>query len=113
MRATRRLLPALLVVLVATGCSMWKAPVVPPRGLLFTKYRAPLTPEVSGVPVTEKVGEHTSRYFAYSLFSVAWDEMDIEAAAREGGLSKVHYADYEALSILGLYAQVTVRAYGE
>ena len=113
MRATRRLLPALLAVLLTTGCVQWQAPVVPPPGLLFTQYRAPLTPEVSGVPVTTKVGIHNSRFFGLSQYSFAWDDASIAAAAKQGGLSKVYYADYEVLNVLGIYAEFTVRAYGE
>ncbi|MHC4789028.1 MAG: TRL domain-containing protein [Planctomycetota bacterium] len=37
----------------------------------------------------------------------------MEHAARNGGLTKVHYADYEILEILGIFGQFTVRAYGE
>jgi len=113
MRAITRLLFALLAVLLTAGCAFWRAPVVPPAGLLFTQYRAPLTPQVSGVPVAKKVGTHSTSYFAYFLYSFAWDDASIEAAARQGGLSKVYYADYEVLSVLGIYARFTVRAYGE
>ena len=113
MRVTIRLLAVLLAVLLTAGCAFWRAPVVPPGGVLFTQYRAPLTPQVSGVPVAKKVGMHTSHYFAYFLYSFAWDDASIDAAAKEGGLSRVYYADYEVLSILGLYARFTVRAYGE
>ena len=113
MRATIRLLFVLLAVLLATGCVSWRAPVVPPAGLLFTQYRAPLTPEVSGVPVAKKVGTHSTRYVGYFLYSFAWDDASIDAAAKEGGLSKVYYADYEVLNVLGVYAEFTVRAYGE
>lgn len=113
MRATRCLLLMLLPLLLTTGCATWRAPVVPPGGLLFTQYRAPLTPQVSGVPVSEKMGEHSTYYFAYFLNSFAWDDASIEAAAEEGGLSKVYYADYELLNVMGIYARLTVRAYGE
>jgi hypothetical protein len=113
MKATMCLLPAVLILALTGGCAIWRAPVVPPPGLLFTQYRAPLTPQVTGVPVAQKVGTHTCRYFAYSLLSFAWDDAAIAAAAKEGGLSKVYYADYDVLNILGIYTQFTVHAYGE
>ena len=116
MRLTRCLLAAAMVVLLAGGCVNWRAPIVPPAGLLFTNYRAPMTAEVSGAPVGTKVGTHSTGFFHDFLLtggSFAWDDASIEKAAANGGLSKVYYADYEVLNILGVYAQFTVRAYGE
>ena len=116
MNSTRRLTPLLLAVLAAAGCTTWRTPVQPPRGALFTQYRAPLTANVADVPVLEKQAPATTLYFHDWIFSgldFAWDDASIQKAAQEAGLTKIHYADYEVSEILGVYAEFTVRIYGE
>jgi hypothetical protein len=41
------------------------------------------------------------------------DDASIEAAARQGGLDEVAYADYEMMNVLGVYSEFTVHAYGK
>jgi hypothetical protein len=116
MTATRRLLLPLATLLLCSGCSTWRAPVEPPRGALFTQYRAPLTADVSNVPVSGKTGVASTMYVRDIILTrqnIAWDDASIDKAARNGGLSKVHYADYEILEVLGIFGEFTVRVYGE
>ena len=116
MTAKRRLLFAVAALLLCSGCTTWRVPVRPPRGALFTHYRAPLTGNVSDVPVSGKGGAAHTSYFHDWLFTgvdVAWDDASIQKAAQDAGLSKVYYADYEVLAVLGVYAEFTVRIYGE
>ncbi len=114
MKATRCLLALAAVAVLSSSCAApWRVPVDPPRGMLFTHYRAPLTANFGEVPVSDKVGTASTFYVDLWGYDFAWDDVSIEAAAREGGLSRVHYADYEVLQILGIFAQFTVRAYGE
>ncbi len=114
MKATRCLLALATVALLSSGCAVaWQVPVDPPRGILFSQYRAPLTANFGEVPVSEKVGTASTFYVNFFGYDFAWDDARIEAAAREGGLSRVDYADYEVMQILGIFAQFTVRAYGE
>ena len=115
MKATRCLPALAVVVALCAGCVAWKAPVVPPRGGIYTHYSAPLTLNGTPAPVCQKHGQSSTRYVAYFnfLLSVAWADAALQAAAQDGGLTKVHYADYEVLSVLGVYAEFTVRAYGE
>jgi hypothetical protein len=113
-----RSLTVALLLLASTGCGsiLWEAPVAPPRGLLFTDVRGPLTPDPLGTRVSEKSGEASTLYVRDILITgqdIAWDDCSIEKAARSGGLTKVHYADYEALAVLGVFGKFTVRAYGE
>jgi hypothetical protein len=115
MKATRCLLVLAAVAALCTGCVAWKAPVVPPSGAIYTHYKAPLTLNDQPAPLCEKSGKSSTSYLAlfYPAYSVAWADAAIETAAKEGGLQKVHYADYEVLSVLGIYAEFTVRVYGE
>lgn len=101
---------------LCTGCFRWETPVQPPNGLIFTKYRAPLMQDVTDVTVATKSGESTVTYVQDVLFTgggIAWDDAAIQQAAERGGLTKVHYADYEVMSILGIFGTFKVIAYGE
>lgn len=114
-------LPVILVaglMLTFAGCgraTSWQTKVKPPVGVLFTQYSAPLTAEPNGAPVGAKVGIASTLYVRDPLitgFDVAWDDASIEAAAEQGGLSEVFYADYEVTQALGVFGRFTTRAYG-
>lgn len=115
MKATRCLPAVAVVVALCAGCAAWKAPVVPPAGGIYTHYSAPLTLNDTPAPVCQKHGQSATSYFAlfYPFYSGAWGDAALQAAAKDGGITKIHYADYEVLSVLGVYAEFTVRAYGE
>jgi hypothetical protein len=126
MRATMCLFAGAALAVLCCGCSTlgahdprllaWKAPVVPPGGLIYTHYKAPLTGDVNKVPVGGKTGIAKTTYVAYPfsrILSVAWADASIKEAARNGGLTRVEYADYEGLWVLGVYAEFTVTAHGE
>lgn len=102
----------------ASGCLT--APVVPPPGILYTEYDAPLDFELGhdGVPTPVeglKMGESQTRYLQliHPALSFGWESAAIEDAAKNGGISKVEFADYHYFSVLSLYQEVTVRAYGK
>jgi len=127
MRATKRLLlAAAAMAALCAGCSSlgaqdprllsWKAPIEPPGGLLYTSYCAPLTGDVNKVHVGGKMGQAKTRYIAYPFsraLSVAWADASIKEAAKNGGLTKVEYADYEGFWVLGVYAELQVTVHGE
>ncbi len=118
MKATRPLILAAMAVAFSSGCASvnWSAPVQPPRGLLYTHYRAPLTAEIAGVPTGGKTGTASTLYVRDILVTgqgLAWDDASIEKAAREAGIKTVHYADYEILEVLGIFGEFTVRVHGE
>jgi len=111
------LLPAL--VGLCAGCALSRTPVAPPAGAIFTHYKAPLTVDFDNTKVCNKVGRASTFYFRVPYvsslvdLSFAWNRCDIEAAAREGGLRTVHYADYEVFQVLDVFGRFTVHAYGE
>lgn len=104
------------LVVAFAGCVQYNAPVMPPQGGIYTHFQAPLDVKFDGTPVCEKQGEAKSSYVGlpvYSALSVGWDDAMIAKAAENGGLKQVEYADYELMSILGVYAEFTVHAYGK
>lgn len=49
----------------------------------------------------------------FTGLDVAFDDASIQKAAKNGGLSKIYYADYEAKSVLGVFGMFTTKVYGE
>ena len=111
-----RLVTLLICAQLATGCVQFTAPVQPPLGFLFTRIRAPLTVDFDETPVGTKRGESRviwARDILFTLQTVAWEGAAIEEAARDGGITTVRHADYEALIVLGVFGWFKVTAYGD
>jgi len=101
--------------LFLAGCISMRAPVQPPTGLLFTSYKAPLSVNYDATQVCEKHGEASTlcvRDVFITGLTVAWDKAGLDDAARAGGLTTIEYADYEYLSVLGVFGKFKVIAYG-
>ena len=84
---------------------------MPPGGFVYSSIQAPLTAEFAGkTPLATKSGSATAKSI---LALVAYGDCSLNAAATEGGLTTIHYADYAYYSILGLYTKFTVTVHGE
>ena len=110
------LIPLLAAVLLLTGCAtVFTVPVRPPMGVLITNYKAPLTVNFHETPVCTKRGVASTLYFRDFLLTgmdFGWGEAGIDDAAKNGNLKTVEYADYEMLSVLGVFGKFTVVARG-
>lgn len=94
------------IAFMLSGCAAYTmSPVI---GALYTSVKAPLG--VTSNPVASKVGtaEATS-----ILGLVATGDASIEAAAKKAGISRISHVDYEAMSVLGIYAKFTLYVYGD
>jgi len=101
-------------LLVIAGCAAPKSAFVPPGGILFTSYKAPLLVSYDDAKVSTKCGDASANYFHDFLLtglSFAWNDCSLDAAVAEGELKKVGAADYSFFSILGIYAKTTVHVY--
>lgn len=96
---------ASLTLLFTTGCAMAMSPV---SGVLYTKVDAPFT--VNADADAKKSGSATCTSI---LGLVATGDASISAAAKAGGITKIHHVDYKSHSILGVYAEFTTIVYGE
>lgn len=111
---------AVLLVAIGfiTGCVMYQAPVKPPFGGIYTDIKSPLTANYNGNPTgagTTKVSKDFTHYIFDPLItrgSFAWRDVSVAKIAREGGIKEVSYADYEVMSVLGIYARFTINVYG-
>ena len=114
MKQTIPVLSLGLCLLVLCGCATPKSDFVPPLGGLYTNIKAPLMIDLDTTSIGQQSGEASTEYI-YDPFltgmSASWGDCSLEAAAREGRLSKVGTADYEFMSILGIYAKTTVHVH--
>jgi len=100
-----------VLCLVLSGCAgFYVTPVQPGIGILFTEVEAPLDPTVDPTVIVQKRGEAMA---SNVLGWVVTGDASIAAAARQGGITKVHHADYHYKNILGVYATFTTIVYGE
>ena len=93
------------MALALSSCAVVASPLT---GVIYTDMKAPLA--VTSNPVASKVGtaEATS-----ILGIVATGDASIEAAAKKAGITRISHVDYEANSVLGVFAKYTVYVYGE
>jgi hypothetical protein len=105
----RKLVASVLVAVfgisLLSGCAMVKAPV---SGTWYTDLKAPEGVTSNAVSTKVGTGECVS-----ILGLVATGDASIDAIARRAGITKIHHVDYEAFSVLGLYAKYTVFVHGE
>lgn len=101
---------ASLVASVAglTGCL--GAPVVPPYGIVYTNYKAPLDVDYDPTTIGGKDGYSQTESV---LGLVAWGDASGAAAAEDAGIKTIHHADYEYFNVLGVYQRYRTVVYGE
>jgi hypothetical protein len=98
---------ALSVAIMGCGAGLGQGPV---PGFLYSDYKAPsydLTTETSGSAM--KSGAATCQSI---LGLIAMGDCSIEAAKKNGGISKVAFIDFGNKNILGVYAEYTTRVSG-
>jgi hypothetical protein len=112
MRKWAVLLAVCAVAVVASGCyaGIYTAPVKPGLGLMFARVNAPISVDYNAAVVSTKTGEATAENI---LGLIEIGDCSAEAAARNGGLTKIHYLDYKFENILGVYSKFTTIAHGE
>ncbi len=80
----------------------------PVSGGTFQRLKAPLA--VVGATDSTKVGK---AYCESVLGLVGIGDCSIQAAMKDGNITKINHVSYESLNILGLFARFTVVVYGE
>lgn len=95
------------------GCVAYRAPVIPPVGGAFNQTSVPMDITYRSTAVGNKetkVGKASS-VSVLSLF--AFGDASTAAAARDGNITKIRYADSKLLNVLGLFVQHTTVVFGE
>ena len=96
-----------VAVMALTGC-------VGPMGIvgstgagIYTDVSGPIL--ATGNSGSTKVGQASSE----GIICVATGDASLKTACANGGITKIHHADYHVISVLGVYAKTTVTVYGE
>ncbi len=113
MRKWALLLAVCVVVSLSLGCAAgyYRTPVQPAGGWAFARLEAPMSTNFDqGAMISPKTGMATSESF---LGFIALGDASLETAAKNGGISKIHCADYKFENILGLYSKFTTVVHGE
>jgi hypothetical protein len=100
----KSLVLALCCAVLITGCAMAHGPVL-----------APVTINMKG-PVSagpSMTGSKTGRAEAWGIVLYATGDASISAAAKNGGITRIHHVDQETMNILWVYAKYTTIVYGE
>jgi len=115
------ILSSIVVGLLCAGCYVpYQAEVHPPIGGLFTSTKAPLTLGVEqGANISpgnvEKNSAKTQFFLdpliTLGILSFSWGDASFAEATRQYEDGRIAYADYEFLSILGIYQELTVNTY--
>ena len=94
-----------------SGCAGYVCGVVKPGvGMLYADYVAPLDVDNDPSAIPAKEGTATTECI---LGLVLTGDAGLKTAAKNGGISKIHSADYRLKNILGIYSKFTTIVYGE
>lgn len=99
-----------------SGCVAPKTAFVPPPGGIYTNYKAPLIVDYDETALGSNSGNASTEYLHVpfilgGLLQFAWDDCSLDAAVKNGRISRAGVADYEFFSVLGVYAKTTVHVY--
>lgn len=100
---------ALSLTALLTGCAFAPSPV---PGFVYTEVAAPhyVGDNIAATSLSSmKRGEAT---VSTILGLFATGDASVDAAAKNGGITKVSHVDYQSKSILGFYATFTTIVYG-
>jgi hypothetical protein len=81
-------------------------------GLAYRHTTEPLTTNFRATPIVSRGELGNIKHFRYRLEAM-WDSNAIGDVARARGLKRIHYADLETLSLLGVWNQYYVHVYGD
>ena len=103
MKKTLGLASLLLAVFLLTGCA-----TIYPVGSLYSGVKLPVN--ATSNSSYSKVGKASC---ISVLTLIAAGDASIEAASKDGGITKIHHVDWETKNILGIIGTYTTTVYGD
>lgn len=80
-------------------------------GCVYTSIQVPMDKNFEETDISTKEGTASTRTV---LYLVSWGDSGAKAAALEGDIQKINYADRQIFSVLfGLYTRITTVVYGD
>jgi hypothetical protein len=95
----------LILVVSLTGCATSF-----PIGGLYTELKLPVTVTSNPAPAKMKIGVSMCTSI---LGLVATGDASIDAAMKNGGITKIHHIDWDVRNILGVIGEYKTTVYGE
>lgn len=99
-------LAAVGLLSVTIGCSTPRSPI---PGPLYTNVKDVLIANPGPVGASPKVGTSEAK----GIIGITLGDCSVEKAMQNGGISKIHYVDYESWGIMGIYAITKTHVHGE
>ncbi len=106
-----RIVTVLLLLAVPTvfASCFFTAPVIPPTGLVYSGFSAPMSLDLEA-DMGSRMGEAKSMSI---LGLVAVGDCSVKAAAMDAGIKTVKHLDYKYMNVLGIFQEFTTIAYGD
>ena len=104
MRKTLKMMAVLTLLAFTVGCA-----TTVPVGSVYTGVKLPVIATANGGQAP-KVGTSTCTS-VLTLF--AWGDASIDAAMKNGGITKVHHVDWDVSNVLGIIGTYKLTVYGE
>jgi len=107
---------ALLLGIIPVVCLTMLTGCIPGFYTVGTLYTSVKTPAgaVAYFGPTANQSAKVSKVTATNILGIiATGDASLEAAMKQGGITKVHHVDQEVTSILGLWSTYTIYVYGE
>ena len=104
------------------GCGpSLNASVIPPRGLLYTNFKAPLTINFKDTNMGEKQGVKKTTLINIPTFYLPvqvpldfdFGKVGLKETAEKADMKSIDYIDYEYTNILGVYKSLEVIPHGK
>jgi len=93
------------MLLVSVGCVVTGSPLA---GSLYTDVKGPVIPTDNSVkPVKTGVAEATG------ILGFCTGDASIEAAMKQGNITKIHHVDMHATNVLAIFGKYKTVVYGE
>ena len=100
----------ILLCLFMSGCFIFRSPVIPPTGAVFSGYEAPVDITFNNTVIGSKQGTGSCTTI---LGLIAFGDASVAAAAREGNITRVDHVGYSFTNILCIYTNYEIIVYGE
>jgi hypothetical protein len=100
----KKLLGLFILTILLTGCATQM-----PIGFVLIDNTLPMQVGDTSAKCT-KIGMATSKSY---LGMIAVGDCSIETAAKNGGITKIHHADWKVKNTLGFLGEYTTTVYGE
>ena len=108
MKQVKLIIITFVVTVLLGGCV--QAPVIPPTGLIYSDFDAPISTISASNDLGSKRGVSTVKS-VLGLFS--WGDGSVKAAANNGGITQLRHLDYKFFNLLFIYQRYDTVAYGD